>query len=78
MASVVPQPDYWLRQIVFIAQCTKTRCAKDEVPADCSLEPEPAGGEYPQEVATGKKQHVILDCAYTFDGAVCPRADLAR
>lgn len=54
MTIVVPQPDRWLRQLVFIAQRTQARCAQQKESAGPRLQTEPPGGEHPQEVAAGK------------------------
>src|SRR5713226_5459514 len=78
MASVVPQPDYWLRDVVFVAQRTQARGAEQEVSTERGIEPEPASGEYSQEMAAGKNQHVTFDRAHAFHRAVCPRANLVR
>src|SRR4029077_19828700 len=78
MTIIIPQPDCWLGQVVFGAQCTQACCAQEEESASPRLQTKPAGGEYPQEVATGKKKHVTLDRTHTFDRAICPRANLAR
>jgi hypothetical protein len=38
MTSVVPEPDYWLRQVVLVAQRTQARGAQQET-AGCGTEP---------------------------------------
>src|SRR4030095_4332626 len=76
MASVVPQPDYWRRQVVFVTQRTQARCAQQEVSTEGGVEPEPARGEYSQEMPAGEKQHVTLDTAHPFQRAVRRRANL--
>jgi hypothetical protein len=38
MTSVVPEPDYWLRQVVLVAQRTQARGAQQET-AGCGIEP---------------------------------------
>src|SRR6266576_2081153 len=78
MASVVPQPDYWLRNVVFIAQRTQARCAKHEASTDDGIEPEPTSGEYPQEVTARKKQHVAFDSAHAFHNPVCTHGNVVR
>src|SRR5438309_5069617 len=78
MARVVPQPDYRLRQVVFVTQRTQARGAQQEVPTECGIEHEPARGEYSQEMPAGEKQHVTFDTAHAFHRAVCPRANLVR
>src|SRR2546426_7175961 len=78
MTSVVPQPDYWLRQVVFVAQRAQARWAQQEVSTDRGIEPEPTSGEYSQEMPARKKQHVTLNRAHAFHRAVCPRANLVR
>src|SRR5439155_16685384 len=76
MTGVVPQPDYRLRQVVFVTQRTQARCAQQEVSTECGIEPEPARGEYSQEMPAGEKQHVTFDTARAFHRAVRPRANL--
>ena len=76
MPSVVPQPDDWLREVVFVAQRTQARGTQQEVSAECGIEPEPARGEYSQEMPAGEKQHITLDRAHACDRAVCPHRDL--
>src|SRR3989441_12963211 len=76
MTSVVPQPDYWLRQVVFVAQRTQARCAQQEVSTDHGIEPEPTRGEDSQEMPARKKQHMTPDRAHAFDRAVGPRGHL--
>src|SRR5499425_3559113 len=49
MPSIVPQPDYWLRQVVFVAQRTQARGAQHEISTERGIEPEPASGEYSQK-----------------------------
>src|SRR6266850_6365750 len=78
MTSVVPQPNYWLRQVVFIAQRTQARRAEQEVSTECGIEPQPARGEYSQEMPAGEKQHVTFDRAGAFQHTICPRTDLVR
>jgi hypothetical protein len=39
MTSVVPEPDYWLRQVVLVAQRTQARGAQQET-AGCGIEPD--------------------------------------
>ena len=78
MAIVIPQPNCWLRKVVFIAQCTQARCAQEEEFAGARLQAEPATSEHSQEVTAGKKQHITFDRAQTLDHAVRPRTDLAR
>src|SRR5438874_2506798 len=76
MTGVVPQPDYRLRSVVFVTQRTQARCAQQEVSTECGIEPEPARGEYSQEMPAGEKQHVTFDTARAFHRAVRPRANL--
>ena len=76
MTSVVPQPDYRLRQVVFVAQRAQARRAQQEESAGSRLEPEPTSGEYSQEMPAGEKQHVTFDTARAFHRAVRPRANL--
>src|SRR5207248_7303507 len=76
MTGVVPQPDYRLRQVVFVTQRTQARCAQQEVSTECGIEPEPARGKYSQEMPAGEKQHVTFDTARAFHRAVRPRANL--
>src|SRR5438093_11255638 len=76
MARVVPQPDYRLRQVVFVTQRAQARCAQQEVFTERGIEPEPARGEYSQEMPAGEKQHVTFDTARAFHRAVRPRANL--
>src|SRR5947208_2545114 len=76
MTSVVPQPDYWLSQVVFVAQRSQARWAQQEVSTDHGIEPEPPRGEYSQEMPARKKQHMTPDRAHTFDRAVGPPANL--
>ena len=76
MTGVVPQPHYRLRQVVFVTQRTQARGAQQEVSTECGIEPEPARGEYSQEMPAGEKQHVTFDTAHAFHRAVRPRANL--
>src|SRR5437870_9673353 len=78
MASVVPQPDYWLRQVVFVAQRTQARCAQQEVSTERGIEPEPTSGEYSQEMRAGKNQHVAFDSAHPFHNSVCAHSNFVR
>src|SRR4029453_16470752 len=72
MASVVPQPDYRLRQVVFVAQRTHARGAQHEVFTERGIEAEPTSGEYSEKMRAGKNQHVTCDRAHTFHRAVRP------
>jgi len=74
VARFVPQPDYRLGLVVFIAERAKARSAQQEVPATRCIETEPAGGEHPQEMPTRKNQHVTFDRAQPAHDAVGPRA----
>src|SRR6266545_3437125 len=78
MASVVPEPDYRLRQVVFVAQRTHARRALHEVSTERGIEAEPTSGEYSEKMRARKKQHVTSDRAGTFHHTICPRADLVR
>src|SRR5437660_12850216 len=78
MASVVPQPDDRLRRVVFVAQRAQARGAQQEVSTECGIEPEPARGEYSQEMPAGKNQYVAIDRAHALQRAICPHANLAR
>src|SRR5262245_10302959 len=76
MPSVVPQPEDWLREVVFVAQRTETRGAQHEVSTECGIKSEPTNGEYSQEMPTGEKQDVIFDRANAFHHTICSRANL--
>src|SRR3989454_8007815 len=78
MASVVPEPNYWLRQVVFIAQRTHARRAEHEVSTERGIEAEPASSKYTEKMRARKDQHITLDSAHAFHHAVCPRAHLVR
>src|SRR5437870_656727 len=78
MASVVPEPNYWLRQVVFVAQRTHARRAEHEVSTERGIEAEPASSKYSEKMRARKDQHITLDSAHAFHHAVCPRADLVR
>src|SRR5712692_6640907 len=66
MPSIVPQPDDWLREVVFVAQRTQTRGAQHEVSSDHGIESEPPRGQYAQEMPAGEQQHVACDGAHAF------------
>src|SRR5437867_502177 len=78
MASVVPEPDYRLRQVVFVAQRTHARRAEHEVSTERGIEAEPASSKYSEKMRARKDQHITLDSAHAFHHAVCPRANLVR
>src|SRR5436309_3768822 len=78
MASVVPEPDYRLRQLVFVAQRTHARRAEHEVSTERGIEAEPASSKYSEKMRARKDQHITLDSAHAFHHAVCPRANLVR
>src|SRR5262249_28002901 len=62
--SIVPQPDDWLRQVVFVTQRTHARGAQREVSTERDIKPEPTSGQYSQEMPARKKQHVTFDRAH--------------
>ena len=64
VTSIVPQPNHRFGAVMFIAQGTQARRAQQEILAGPRFEPEPAGGEHPQEMPARKQQHVPLDRAY--------------
>ena len=78
MTSVVPLADHRLAQVMLIAQCAQARGAQQEVSSGRWFQPQPAGGEHPQEMAAGKKQHVALEGSHPAQHAVSPRAYLVR
>src|ERR1700756_5496325 len=79
MMCVIPQLDHWARQLFLVAHRTQA-CSAQHEPAGVGrhFKSNPARREDPNEMSAGKNQHVTLDCAYTFDRAVRPCADLAR
>jgi hypothetical protein len=78
MASVVPQPDYWFSQIVFVAQRTHARGAQHEESPERGIEPEPTSGKHSQEMRAGEKQYVGFDLAHTFHNSVCAHTNVVR
>src|SRR5437773_3513346 len=76
MASVVPEPDYWLRQVVFVAQRTHARRAEHEVSTERGIEAEPASSKYSEKMRARKDQHITLDSAGAFHHTICSRANL--
>src|SRR5262245_14110574 len=76
MASVVPQPDDRLAEVVFVAQRTQARCAQQEVSPQRGIESEPPRGQYAQEMPAGEKQYVSCDRAHAFHHAVGSRTNL--
>ena len=60
MAIVVPESDNGLGKVVFVAQNTQARRAQQQISPPGWFEPEPAGGQHPKEVSTGKKNDVRL------------------
>src|SRR4029434_1220802 len=78
MTSVVPQPDYRLRHVVFVAQRAQARRAQHEVSTERGIEAEPTSGEYSQEMPARKKQHVTSYCAGTFSNNICRGGSPAR
>src|SRR5262249_54183860 len=78
MPRVVPQPDYWLREVVFVTQRTQTRCTQEEVSTHRGLQPDPPRVPYAQEMPAGENQHIPFDRAHAFDYAVCSRPHLGR
>ena len=63
---------------MFIAQRTQARRTQQEVFAGGRFEPEPAGGEHPQEMPARKQQGVALNRAHSTHHAVGPGTDLVR
>src|SRR4029434_1488284 len=57
MASVVPEPDYRLRQVVFVAQRTHARGAQHEVSTERGIEAEPASGAYSDKMRARQDAH---------------------
>src|SRR5215470_13439981 len=78
MASVVPQPNDWLREGVFVAQRTETRRAQQEVSTHRGIESEPTSGEDSQKMPAGEQQHVPCDGARALQRAIGSRANLVR
>src|SRR5262249_50872988 len=76
MPSIVPQPDDWLRQVVFVTQRTHARGAQREVSTERDIKPEPTSGQYSQEMPARKKQHVTFDRAHALHHAICSCANL--
>ena len=60
MTGVVPQPDYRLRQVVFVTQRTQAGGAQKEISTERGIQSEPASGEYSKEMPAGEKQHVTF------------------
>src|SRR6266436_8291999 len=63
---------------MFIAQRAQTGGAQQEVSSGRRFEPDPAGGEHPQEVAARKKEHSRSGGSHPGQYAVSPRAHLVR
>ena len=61
---------------MFIAQRTQARRAQQEEPAGRRFQPQPAGGENPQEMAAREEQYVPGDRSRTAEDAVGPCAHL--
>src|SRR2546427_5712576 len=78
MASVVPQPDYWLSQVVFVAQRAQARWTQQEVSPDHDIEPEPTSGEYSQEMPARKKQHMTPTPRTRFHAPAAPAPTPSR
>src|SRR5262245_41547671 len=78
VARVVPQPDGWLRQFVFVTHSAQACGTQHEKPAGRDFKTEPASRKYPQKMPAGKNKHVVADCPHALDDAVGPRADVTR
>src|SRR6185369_16025832 len=77
MMSVIPQADHGPGEVVFISQCAQTGGAQHERPRVCRrFDTNPAGGQYPNEVSAGEKQHVTLHRAHAAYYAVRPSCRL--
>ena len=63
---------------MFITQRTQTRSAQQKVTPSRGSKFEPAGREHAQEMAAGKKQHVLSERSNPAQRAVSPRAHLVR
>src|SRR5262249_53926386 len=63
---------------MLIAQRAEARGAEQQVSCCPRCEPEPAGGEHPQEMAARKHQHIRGRRSYAAQHAVGPRTDLLR
>jgi hypothetical protein len=78
MAIVVPQPNYRLGQVMFVAQGTQARCAQDKVPAGPRFHIQPTSRKHAQKLAAGKKQHIVLNRADTLYRPIRSRSNLLR
>src|SRR5215831_10701906 len=78
VVHVVPQPDRRFRNVVLVTQCTKARCAEQEVSAGCGRESEPPHRQYPQEMSAGKQQDIPLHRAHAAQHAIGALAHLFR
>jgi hypothetical protein len=68
---VVPKSDYRLRKIVLITEGAQARGAEQKILArGPGPERQPAGGENPNKMPTGKKQNVSRNCPDTLNHTV--------
>src|SRR5205807_566138 len=66
------------RQIVLVAENAEAGGSEQEVAAGSRVEPEPAGGEDPQDVRTREYQDVALNGAHALNHPVGPCSHLVR
>ena len=79
MTRLIPQNNRRPGKASFVTERTEARRAQFEGPAvDRRLEPDPAGGQHPDEMTARKKQHVVLHRAHAAHHAVRARRHLRR
>src|SRR5947207_14846040 len=78
LLRIVPQSNHRLGPVVLVAQRGEARRAQQPISPSRGLEPEPAGGEHPQEMPAREKQDVSPRLPHAAHHAVGPGADLVR
>ena len=78
MICVVPQLNYRLGQVVFVAKRAQARRAQQEVLAGGRFQPQPTRGEYSQYVSARENQHVAMNLADSLHHSVSACSDLLR
>src|SRR5437899_3291078 len=79
MSGVIPQADDRLvAALVLKAEDTNRGRATEEKSPGAGRQSQPASGDHPDDVSTGKRQDIALDAAHPSDKAIGPGGDVLR